>query len=1767
MTVPQGEFGPVQSFGPTQDFGGMTPSEQSIAAKRTLSANVARVSPTLYAAASRTSLTREEQNLIENWSDIKRTHESLMRMNNKEADATFKNLDPQKQEVLKAYFNVDYKYKPSDPSLLKVDNPTLRNVFGLDNGFSFGDIVKSPFKALLGLASQYGKFINTPYNAMQNTAFNNKEFFSNKNWSDSFEGKFLYDENSVNPLISKYGAATSFVAMHLLAGETPGEIINAWGPNDPEILTAMNSVFNEPDAMEKMLDEFSNAQLSPGRDGTRWLFNTLNIDPNEQPGWFDKISGTADLAWQIFADPLTYVTGGIWGGVKAVAFLNKGDALATALKNGTRTVGEHLAIPEVAKFWDGYTTSVGKYREALDADNLDEAAKIKNSIRENFPQHGADEEIEFWANIPLKDGRIGVRDLESFKTAWIEPKGAANALDVSMLYRGKRPDVSYVREGAAYARKSRDLVMGSKTKLRDLFTGKPNFDELDKLSGADIVNSLVKLGEDVNKTVDFKEVDETIFKGVENNLRKKIEKLAARFPGQKVVYTSDELVTKSLDTFREQAYFAIGDKVRAELLVAQFRNAPEALRFDIKKGVDILAMRRLGLTGTEGGVKYMEDVLAMSYGDPKLNTFGSAEEFDLPTQLGRPGEKIKISGPIKPEDFKEGIKALPWTNIIQKVASEKLSKIDANNIQQNLPNLIGGAYKSKALDMMMNTWTVLTLLPQLGIRTAIDEGFMFMMYANSGQLKNYINAKRAGNVLTAYTRDDASTGFVKNFFQVQLGKALGKEIGAVRAIKDFEIEHIEKFHKEKMLQGGYKNRYEMEQAARRELFGLAIERYGKKLPESHRKWLEDAAMLNPTILAQGSSRNIVEAALYREGVFKTEKSIISESGLDKIYKELNIAPTGRFEGWSPAKLGETNTMLAQYKNLVTAFNSGPYKIGGKTNKAASPAYQFLKNNGLYEKQDWDKAISGLMESVGFSWNGKIWQISNERYGDVQRFLNSSTQFKQYKDLPDAEKAIKFFEVALADVYHRFHGSSNGFNSKLMNAFSPVLKSIGTDREIPIGSFVNNIDFDDYKELIKDNIVQDRIITDLDFFTPVNAEAWLAKFGLNGFMEAMSRQTDDIFRQPAIHATYFALRQKDELIEKEFYTNQVNSLYKEAIENATNKMGRAPSENMLPVYRKAAEKRAQEITDRHFAETRMADAADLVLKYSDNPDIRSTLAFQAKTAARFYRAVEDFHRRSFRLVSNHGLGTIYRLRLMQQGLGSSGFVHRDDNGEMYAILPMDDVIYSAVNNTLQTLSGKSVGINQPLFNDLTFKLTGANPSFQDDAGMPYLSGPVGALSVLAVKSFLGNFDVTANFAEDVDNYALGTLGDNPTIRSAVTPKLVNNVWRMLKPDERSAEEVSAFTQAISYYQANGLGIDYKDYIDRNTGELDQDAYDRAKRDYIASVRMSAHNIIVVRSLLGMLLPFASQRKDTKDLPDYLKDTGIPSLKSSFYDVLDSVRTMYPDAPDHYELALATWMGQNPNKIVYLVSANTKEIKPVVNYTNQMQDWAVKNRDAIDKYGLGTMIFAPNSGEFTPGVWRWAQGAGLTATVPDNQTVSEYFANFYDSILLKQSANAYYDLSDQEAEQLRNIPFTDMPLRRSATKFFEDRRKSLLLSVPGLDNYIRTGADNSAAEDFVQSIHSYINSDESDVAPEVTRSINAAYEAYSGFISYSNLVAGFDNASELKRIEKKKTIDIIQRLIASDSTGAVKQYFEYGLLKLMTAKSRDASAGLNRNVVME
>ncbi len=1704
------------------------------------STSVAQASPGIYSAALQTGLNRDESTMIEGWAVIHNKHKELMKLNNTDAGIAYNKLDENTRGLLDAYYAVDYQNRPAGGVV-----GFGKKILGGEgnDGVSPLDLLKSPFRLLFAGGDAYGRLVNAPGRQGQ-LALTAQEV----KLDESFSNEAIFNPEYLKPLVQQYGAQRAHVATGLLRGMTPGEIIESWGPNDAEMLVAVSEIFENSKTFNTMLSQFERAQLSPGRTVAHDFNKQLNINIDDHPifaATYKVNSGSVDLFYQIFADPTTYLTSGLGLFPKAFGYAGK----AEKLLKGSRTISEHFADPKVAKFWEGFSKGLGEYGDAVKAKDFGKAAEIRTTLKNNYPEYANDGVIELFSKgkyDPLTLQTIGpIKDLESAQ-AFFE---AANM--TSLLVRGRVSGIKFQREGIAVMKRGRDIKTGIRLKTREVLKGKDDFDALDKGSVEELADELAKLGAGDGN---FSIVDDIIEENRKKGLNGWIDRMSARHPGSKEIYHTDERYAETLDLVREQAFVAIGDKRMAEIVAIKFANSTQAERIALRRALDETTMRRIGMDKVPGGEEKIIEILDRKYA--VSGDFSAAGELILPargTKTGEVGTRIPVNGTLLPFQNTSALGSLPWNEIKYFMAGKSFTKAvdigksEASTLSEKakkariVPTLIGGAFNNRVTELGMSVWSTLTLAPRLGLRTAIDEGTFFAMYATSGLAKELLAARRAQDVVTAATGAKAGVGPVKEFIQAGLSKFPGINVGARRKISQEEKDLLENKYEEMYKQGKIEL-HQVDEMYKDELLELAIDRvdnrkFGiRRLSDDQRSWLKQATINNMNIMKEASSAQLADVLGAKASVVLPEQSLMTRSHLTAAMETFGITAD---EAYQLLSLEGDKLYVAMFHNFITAFATRPYKLRDKT---ISPAALFITHNGLKSKEDWAIAKSEFMQKIGFGdiGNGQFELIDEEL---AREFLEQSRQ-----NLDDGKTinqiAENFVDATFSELTYRFHGSSDDINEGFIDYFKSQANPDGTP--MPAYAVASEIDFEKYKELVGGYTVKDQIRTPLDFGPPTHKlETWITKYGLNKVYEAMSRTTDDLFRQPVVHAHYFMYRKQYSLYEKQYSDQIFKSLQDDAIAN--NKTFDAEK----------VRKRADDMSARYFTEHAMEDAVHHTLKYSDNGDVRSVFAVNVRTVGRFYRAVEDFHRRMYRLTADRGVTAVYRARLMQQGGSATGTMHRDEDGELYLVMPMDDAVFSAVNSALGQYPGwKGSGVSQPLFNDITFKLSAGNPSFQDDAGVPYLSGPVGALSVMGVQGFLRKFDFSKNAAEDLDNMALGTLGDNINVYKAVVPRSLQLLWKSMAPDEKDQQEVSAAMQAIAYNQANGYGVYPEDYVKfDDAGNLvkDEAAYENALVEYQENIQITAHNILFLRNMLGLISPITPQLRDTKDLPNALKNIGITSMNSAFYDILDEVERFYPAADDHYELALATYAGKNPGKLAYTVSR--AEAGVVATYSEDMQNWVISNQDAVNNYGNAAIMFAPKIGEFTPGVYNWAKGAELI----NQKEIKDYL----DEVTLQQSINDYFDIEDQESLQLSTTPLPDD--RRSIIMRHQELRRLLKLQTPKLETRLENIANNEAKTKFLTDAYTVANDPDIDIKPEVRSSVNAAFKIYEKFLldTESETTRLASNSSDMKRAFRDDAFVELEALIKQDESGVVKELFRHSLKGLMNAKSRDARNTISGN----
>jgi hypothetical protein len=1532
-----------------------------------LDPKVAQLSPNLYSAAYNAGLQPNQINTVNQIAGTVNLNKKLMNMNNDAAQKEYKLLDPGVQDQLSAMYG-EAPYVPKAG-----ENLIWRGIKDIKN------IAIGPFKAAFKVAGEYNRGINTPYLVARQIQQGSSPFDAHV-WSGAWDGKAIYDNKSLASLHGEYGNTDTFVAMKTLEGLKPGEIIDAYGTPNAEIIGSITKMLSEPEQFKGMLNKFKGAQVSYGRDISRIL---LNAQPNDNKLYssneWNKLSGTIDFLAQIFTDPLTYITGGT---SKAIT---RADKLAEALAAGEKSIAEVFARKDIRNTWDNVAgPMVERLHNAriLGGEEGKKAAIIvRDEIKRLMPDLNNNDMLKL-----LTTNKVFNADKAEEFFGKSEP--------MIELLSGRVDGTTFFRTGIPIAKRSREFTSNLNKKMGDYFNG--GIENAANLSD-DFVKDIRSIGLNKDPLVLGQTPLLEKLTGELASVKRKLGRYAARFPGAGEIGILDNNVDRTLSTVVSLAR-VIYPKAHAEYFGEAFRTSDPQDRTILLRGLYTQIFHSMGLPGKPGGKALMEKILQDKFAD--TTSFLSKAEVNVPPQfanaikskgileeqpLSGVGGLLKTSydGPVHFYNAKPAVGNLPWNEL-----SEYATSFGERSAIGEIVDAIGGATRHTYARKTTNAWTILTLFPRLGIRSAIDEAFFYSMMAPGEDIFKLGLGRKLHKGIQAYTGDEKSIPPIKRAILNALGKNPARYLDEKDRLTSVMVNGEERFRLDT----------EMNVAAK------VVPYLEHILPETNKAanmdYMYQAMAHHPEIANSIVNSSIGKSAI-NNGISGGDLAgqIVSMSHLSNMHKELGFIPTGTYGARAIAdleKIGPSAVSAAHYQNWFLRFTKNSRNLGKGFETYINPGEIFVRNNGLRTEKEFSAARDEILGKIGV--NPDTLEVTDVKLLNGFLELSQQTVRDAERGWSGADTAVKRVETMLLDMYEVFHGNAVAFNDRLLNHIKETASIIqdearvGGNQTMAYGKAVrlslDSVDYPVFDELTKGFRPEGVINTDLNFSKADTNEAYLQKIrqwaddNISHPMDWMDAQNNHLFRQPALWATYIKFREKYARLETQYA--------KELTENNT---------HITPEF-------ARELAEKKFTEVAMSHAGSNVLKAVDNPAIRSNLAWSLRTTGRFYRATEDFYRRLYRLkeVSPQ---VLYRLRLAHLGLQSNGFIHPDQNGDPYLVMPGDNLIYHAINGTFSVLTGNPDAIKQPMFNDFTVKISMGNPSFQQDAGQPSLSGPFIAIPILGIQKALNLWggDIGKKVSIELDNAILGNVNENLNLTKALVPSSLQRVYSMLPKGEKDQQLVSATQQAIAYNAAHGLFLSPE-----KLGALPKEESAKATSDYLKTLKVSVNNILFMRGFLGLLSPIAPGMQESKDVPDYLKNAGINGLRPEFADILQSImRNAKGRVVDPYELALMAFTGKHPGKLVYTVARDNKQTNVVVNKTKEMRQWMLNNGDAIETYKDAALIFAPHIGDYNSNIYLWMQASGMM----EQRGIQDY----YEEVAIAQDRQKYYDYRSQAEQQLQ------------------------------------------------------------------------------------------------------------------------------------------------------
>lgn len=1702
---------------------------------KNLSPSVAKMSPNLYKTAVEIGMSEIDAKLVDQQARSWELGQKLLTKSKEKARKEFLGLDPIVQNNIYVLFSDEAVFQPEKTTTRKVVDALTFPIRTTLKGMA------SPLVEGFKLVEKYGKVINTPY-----TAYRQKQQgadYSKAVLNDAYNGVNSWKWDEVAKYEEKYGKALTTLARGTAERRSIGKSIDLYGKFDDQIAEAIQYAADNPEKFQILVDELSqDAQVSPGRDLTpqvsqlmqisenslgykMWKFIGVDLKTEKGARQLKQVmSGPLDGIYQIFADPLTYTGVGTAakaavkgvGGYKVTfgeaykrfgGFQTKGQKLAAKYQfiaeRGGVEEGMAWAFkePSIKKLWDdqlgprikAYSEAEGPYAKA----------QVLESMKFDFPEwYNTDTVITLAKNKTF--------DAESAR------KFFTYVDDTNMMLNGTVDGLSFQRNAIPFARRTRLLTSAVHKTAYEIFnpTARSKTGELLAKAEQDSLNlieTLSKVADEDNVLVNTRIVDELQLEEDVNKARQILFKMgqsAKRSPGM-IIWGEDS--AKTADAIRSTAAAVLPNDL-ANAVTIWLTTQPENIQLTVVRNMQYAFMKRLGIADEDAF-----DILSRTYNDTSglhaaPNTPWPEEWADLlhpavyETQNNIP--YLVNRGVVHGSQLKKGIAPLPYDELYRLSAREKV-----RNLGKNVPDnkatypfraaseLFGGVTRSTAATRYSNWWSAGTLAPRLGMRTNVDEGMMYSL-VNEAESVFALGASKMDKdlaALTAITGSRSGVGPVKGGFfwlakKFGITRANGRPLDPRDAIPAAEREEI----KLRIKQG------------LEEKLGIDVPMSEISNLEIREALISVAEDIYPSVVGTESWNNLKKVMRHQPNFggavinSMSAKSILggkitpeffeSTFGLDSFSLFLKEHGAEIGTRWTPRevqKLSDMEIGSAMWRLFNIRFGFNEYKI--TEGRYFSPVSAFFRHNALKTRNNVEMAQKEVLAQMEVYYDDAIgaYTSSNEKITDLALRPFSQVVGLRQKGYSDPEIAKMLVDDMLADMRYVFHGSASltSYNKRLYDLIvareKEVIKvedKLGRGYSNTWSKAVSSLNWNEFNDAtigfrpITDYVNSDIVINgksiDLDGLKEVMTFGEMMDKFPNAIMELMDHQVTGFFRLPALKVAVDKAFRQLKPYEEMLVTRHKNAMLES-------------DPFMKP---ELAEERARLLAEKQTSEIAVQQASNAVLEYVDNPNIRSSFAISIRHLGRFVRATEDFQRRMFRMYTKQPLRALYRMRLLHMGLESAGSVYTDEKGDDYVIFPTDVIINNAINPVLAKLTGNE-NLKLPTATQFAIKWRLVNPSFAPDAGTPAFAGPQAGLAILTAKAFLRELPLVpfrdklspyTNWAADkLDMFAMGHIGKNTDLGEAIKiamPMVASGAWGVAQGQESSRVKTSAVMQAMAYHQAFGY-------------TLPENATTQEKKDYIRALKISANNVIFGQFILGNLNPAYPALKDSAGLPDFIKQTGISSFKSSFWDIYDGIlRNAGPDVTDPFGLALATFIGKNPNKLAFVIPRNTKAMQVFINKTDNLKGWVQNNREFVDTYKEIGYIFAPKIGEYNPDIYSFMEAENLVDEIG--------LIDYLDKIQTAADKEEYFAYVKQEKEDLSKV--ADYGTRKAIMAQYQRNRQLLMYANPSLEEAINNPDNRGTLKKQLNTLADAVNAPKSPIAKDTRASMQLVIQKVRSFI---------------------------------------------------------------------
>jgi hypothetical protein len=413
-------------------------------------------------------------------------------------------------------------------------------------------------------------------------------------------------------------------------------------------------------------------------------------------------------------------------------------------------------------------------------------------------------------------------------------------------------------------------------------------------------------------------------------------------------------------------------------------------------------------------------------------------------------------------------------------------------------------------------------------------------------------------------------------------------------------------------------------------------------------------------------------------------------------------------------------------------------------------------------------------------------------------------------------------------------------------------------------------------------------------------------------------------------------------------------------------------------------------------TRLASdrAYEMLFAYTDNPGNRTMLAWNMRNLARYYRATEDFYRRTVRAV-RFNPDRVVRDALLLHAMSDVGFIHTDDQGNKYFMYP----------NVFQGFNGLMKLLGVPLFTPLGYtgfkgQFNMVTPSADPSAWLPTFSGPLLAAPIAAIASIWHPF-------EEVQGVTLGQQSLGRRVIDQILPPSVAQIFDLMHNDEQTGKYANNLRNVIYGFAAHGN-------IPRPDATPDE------QQAWLDDVKQQAEGLTFLQLALRFFVPASPNLVADQNMSGELASSGTGGLRPAFLKMVQAYGAK--GVADPFKQAVTDWWRINPSLSIWTVAKSTDNSTAITRVTSQAADWIKANTDLVNSNPEAVGYLLPKDGQYAPSAMRTFRAYGMS--VPQELT------RFAERAAVSQAMTIYYQNRDDALAAIAAAPDDDSPNGKKA-----------------------------------------------------------------------------------------------------------------------------------------